>query len=297
MKECTETDKPLVSIVMATYNPRMDWLEEQLKSLNDQSYNNIELLVLDDCSMEVSLAAIKDCVEKCITRFPLEVYRNESNLGSTKTFEKLTMLAKGKYIAYCDQDDVWHKGKVETCVNEIETSSGTLVFSDVNIINGEGKQTADSITKVRRHHKFYSGRDLWQKLLFKNFVTGCTILIRAEDAKKAIPFCPYMIHDHWLALYSSVSEEIVFIKQPLVNYRIHENNQTPMMAGVIDKNSYLQKRIVESLDKFLWLQERFSENPELSGTIAQAIEWMAARRDNFYRKSGSIKVIWKYKKV
>lgn len=306
MKECTETGKsggdsygigkPLVSIVLATYNPRMDWLKEQLVSLENQTYRPLELLILDDCSPMVSLDEIRACVEDCIQSLPYQILQNEENLGSTRTFEKLTLLAKGKYIAYCDQDDIWHEDKIETCYKILKEESGTITFSDMIIIDSEGKETAKSITKVRKHHKFYSGVGLAKVLLFSNFVTGCTILIKTEKAKKAVPFCPHMVHDHWLALFCSIDERLVFIQKPLIDYRIHENNQTLMMAGVEGKASYLKIRIEEALKKFLWLKERFQGEVELSQTIDQAIEWMEARAARFKGLNGNVEIIWKYRR-
>lgn len=296
MKECTETGKPLVSIVMATYNPRMDWLREQFVSLNGQSYENLELLILDDCSTEVPFEEIRDCVEGCITRFPYEIHQNEQNLGSTKTFEKLTMLAKGEYIAYCDQDDIWHRDKIQCYLSALENSDAALIFSDVNIIDDVGNKITDSITKIRKHHIFQSGIGLGKTLLFRNFVTGCAMIIKSDRAKAAIPFCPYMVHDHWLALHSAIEGEILFLNQSYVDYRLHETNQTSMLSGVVDKDSYLKIRIEEALQKFLWLQERYRKDPELSQTIAQAIEWMKARRDYFKGAGKTAKSIWKYKK-
>jgi len=296
MIECTETDKPLVSIVMATYNPRMDWLEEQLVSLNNQSCESLELLILDDCSTSISLETIEECVQACITRMPFRILRHDVNLGSTKTFEKLTQLAEGEYIAYCDQDDIWHDDKIQYYLTALENSEASLVFSDVNIIDDAGKKIADSITKIRKHHIFQSGIGLGKTLLFKNFVTGCAMMIKTDRAKAAIPFCPYMVHDHWLALNSAIEGEILFLNQSHVDYRLHETNQTSMLSGVVDKDSYLKIRIEEALQKFLWLQERYREDPELSQTIAQAIEWMKARRDHFKGAKKTTKSIWKYRR-
>jgi glycosyltransferase involved in cell wall biosynthesis len=319
MKECTETgksepvsqaanlesnlqtdlpgtDRPLVSIVLATYNPRMDWLREQLISLENQTYRPLELLILDDCSTEVSLDEIRACVEDCIQSAPYQILQNEENLGSTGTFEKMTLLAKGEYIAYCDQDDIWHKDKIEACYEALGHSNARLVFSDMNIIDAAGNKVAGSITEVRRHHKFHNGKNLGRILLFKNFVTGCTMMTRTYDAQRAIPFCPYMVHDHWLALHSAATGELLFLKQPMVDYRIHESNQTLMLAGVNNKDSYVKIRIEVPLKKFLWLQERFRGDAELNTTIAQAIEWMTARRDHFRRKGNSSRIIWKYRR-
>lgn len=306
MSECTGTDnfnmkappheKPLISIVLATYNPRMDWLREQLASLEGQNYRPLELLVLDDCSTRVSLEEIRQCVKDSVKSIPYQIMQNKENLGSTKTFEKLTLLAGGEFIAYCDQDDVWHVDKIQKYLDELSHTDAIIVFSDMNIIDAWGNRIADSITKVRKRHNFQSGVGLAKTLLFRNFVTGCAMMIKAEEAKGAIPFCPYMVHDHWLALFSAVRGEIRFIRQPLVDYRIHGNNQTLILAGVIDKESYLDRRIVTPLNKFLWLKERFEDDDELSDTISQAIEWMAARRDNFTRRGSAIHGIWKYRR-
>lgn len=295
MKECTETDKPLISILLATYNPRINWLREQLDSLERQSHRPMELLVLDDCSSKVSLEAIRKCVGDCIKSIPFQILQNEKNLGSTKTFEKLTLLASGEYIAYCDQDDIWHGDKIETCLNKLMKELGVFAFSDMVIINDKGEKIANSITKVRRHHKFYSGTGLGHRLLFSNFVTGCTVLIKSEKAKEAVPFCPYMVHDHWLALFCSIDERLSFIEEPLLDYRIHENNQTLMMAGIEGKSSYKRIRIEEALNKFLWLKAHFKKSPNLSLAISQAIDWMEARKDHFNGSFKSVRTIWSYR--
>src|SRR5690606_11082718 len=116
--------------VMAIYNPNMQWLEQQLYSLNEQSYENIQLLIIDDCSTEIKYDDICACIKKCISNFPYNICRNEKNIGSNKTFEKLTRMAEGKYIAYCDQDDIWCKDKLSILVSLIESNGALLVCSD-----------------------------------------------------------------------------------------------------------------------------------------------------------------------
>ena len=101
------TDKPQIAILMAVYEPRMDWLREQLLSLNAQTYPNLKLYVRDDCSPSVPYEEIQSCLQDCISAFPYTIQRNEKNLGSNGTFEQLTREAGGDYFAYCDQDDIW----------------------------------------------------------------------------------------------------------------------------------------------------------------------------------------------
>ena len=71
MSGCTGTDKPRIAILMAVYEPRMDWLREQLLSLDAQTYPNIKLYIRDDCSPTVPFDEIQSCVQDCIRAFPM----------------------------------------------------------------------------------------------------------------------------------------------------------------------------------------------------------------------------------
>lgn len=294
MSECMQTAKPGIAILLAIYEPNLEWLREQLLSLNEQTYPNLHLYIRDDCSPTVAFADIERCVQDCITAFSYEMKRNEQNLGSNRTFELLTQEAEGDYFAYCDQDDVWLPEKLEILQQEIEAQKAQLVCSDMFIINGNGEKTADSITKARRHHIFQSGEGLAAKLVFSNFVTGCTMLIKAKTAKAAMPFCPYMVHDHYLALHAANLGKIVSIPDRLIKYRIHGGNQTEMMAGVVDKASYGRIRIDEALNKMRWLEENFSCGDELKNVIEQGRIWLEARRRNWQRQGGA-KTVWRYR--
>lgn len=289
-----ESSKPLISILMAIYEPRLDWLREQLESLNLQTYPNLKLIIRDDCSPTVSFETIVQLVEECITSFPFTISRNEKNLGSNSTFERLTKEAVGEFVAYCDQDDIWLPEKLDVLYESIVESEALLVCSDMYIIDENGNQAANSITKVRRHHIFKSGERLAPGLLFSNFVTGCTMLIKSTTAKAAIPFCPYMVHDHWLALFCAEQGKVISLSRNLVMYRIHSSNQTLMMAGVYDKKSYLQIRIVQYLSRMRWLKDNFPCSQKTKVNIIGGIEWLEARKSNMEHHGGA-KTIWKYR--
>lgn len=286
---------PLISILMAVYEPRMDWLKEQLDSLEAQTYPNLRLYIRDDCSPTMPFEAIQALVKDCIRSFPYYICRNEENLGSNLTFERLTLEAEGEYFAYCDQDDIWLPEKLKVLQKELEGSGALLVCSDMYIIDGEGWQVADSITKVRRRHVFHSGYGLTEDLLISNFVTGCTMLVRSDTAKTAVPFCPYMVHDHYIALYCSKAGEIRSVMHPLIRYRIHWGNQSGVMAGVRDKTSYGEVRIDAVVKRFQWLGNYFPYREGMGKEISQRLEWMLARQRNWRERRGR-GTVWKYRR-
>lgn len=294
MKECTETDKPLVTIAMAVYNPRMDWFKEQLLSLNDQSYENLELLVLDDCSTGISFEEISQTIKEIITDIPYSLSRNTENLGSTRTFEKLTELAGGDYIAYCDQDDVWYPDKIETLLEYFNNEKIALAFSDARIIDEAGNIKAGSITEFRARHKLYEGSGLSGRLIIQNFVMGCSMLIKGTIAKESLPFIPDMIHDHYLALTASLNGELALCRRPLLSYRIHNDNQTNTLTGIKDKNDYYNSKIRSFLNRM--------EQLELKSSCAGVAEfskikkWAEARNSYYHGNFTAATRVWKYRK-
>lgn len=294
MSGCTEAGKPLIAILMAVYEPRLDWLREQLESLEKQTYPHLRLYVRDDGSRKVPFEEIERCIEECIRSFPYEIRRNEENLGSNETFQRLTEEAEGEYFAYCDQDDVWLPEKLTVLQEEMERTGALLVCSDMVIIDGQGRQTADSITRIRKHHVFYSGEGLARRLLFHNFVTGCTALVRSREAREAVPFCPCMVHDHYIALWCAERGAVCSLRMPLISYRVHSDNQTNLLAGVRDKSSYEAVRILGMLERLRWLDANFPRGEELDRELKSALLWAQAREENWQGRGGKA-TVWKYR--
>lgn len=258
MNGCTETDKPLISIVMAVYEPNLQWFREQLDSLEEQTYPNLELLVLDDCSPTVPLETVRQYIAQSIHSFPYQVSRNEKNLGSNGTFEKLTQQAQGKYIAYCDQDDVWLPEKLETLYAEIQQTHAVMSYCDMSVMDAMGYQIASSLQDIRPRLQYLQGENLFEQYFFRNCTAGCSMLIQADIAKIAIPFPPRTVADHWLAIWAAKKGVIAFTEQKLVKYRQHHYNQTGILFGVQNKKSYYQVRVIPLQERLDWLAHRDS---------------------------------------
>jgi len=274
-----KSTNPHVTILMATYNPNLDWLKQQLMSLNEQTYTNLSLLVLDDASPDVDFKTIQAMVEQTITHFDFEVKQNKTNLGSCKTFEALVKLGQGDIFATCDQDDIWENNKIERLMQVLEPES-TLIYSDLCIINGKGEKTHDSLRDIRKRLKHLSGEGLAPKILFRNFVTGCTMLVRADIAKASVPFTREMIGDHHMTLYAATQGKIQYLDEPLVRYRQHESNVTGILKGVTDKKSYISVRITPLINQFKTLKRvTFADNQPMQRKIDQGLRWLTARKN------------------
>ena len=276
------TDKPLISILMAVYEPRMDWLRQQLVSLNEQTYPNLRLYIRDDCSPTVPYEQIQSCVRDCITRFPYVITRNERNLGSNATFELLTKEAEGDLFAYCDQDDVWLPEKLTVLQEAMERERAVLAYSDVSAVDDEGKLLARSLRELRPRLTYLEGSDLAPKLFFRNCVAGCAMLVNSNIAKRAIPFPRQTVCDHWIALLAATEGTVAFVPDQLVRYRQHKRNQTGVLAGVSDKQSYLRYKVAPLEERLTCYRQHTVPQEEIEAFARARID-------------GRIIMIWKYR--
>lgn len=272
--------KPLVSILMAVYKPNESWLIEQLESLNTQDYENLELIIWDDCPDH---PVCESLFEKHITNFEYTLIRGVWNLGSNGAFEELTKRANGDYLCYCDQDDVWNSNKIRVMVDKLLESQASLVCCDQYIIDEHGTKIADSIVDIRKRHVFRSGQGLAKYLISGNFVTGCALIMPTKVAQKAIPFEPLFVHDQWLAMVAALEGSIEVIREPLIGYRQHSANQTGILTGVVDKNTYYKMRIEYFLNRAQALKKRLGDVEELIEELNRYEGWLLARQ-RFYKK-------------
>lgn len=288
-----------ISILMATYNPHTPFFIEQLQSLNRQEYNELELIVVDDCSKPEKQEEIKELLSKYITDIPYQFIMNTRNMGSNKTFERLTELATGDYFAYCDQDDIWETNKLLTLMNKIKNENAVIAYSDLSIIDENGKIVSQSFKNISKRLEHVEGEDLFQYFLRKNSITGCTMLINSGIAKEALPFPPseIYVHDHWLALYGSYKGKIAYVESPLVRYRIHTNNQigAKVLVGITTQSEYLDKRVLSEEQKVVYVKSREFPAP-LQYKIDLYQQFVDTRKKYFSNKN-STNLIGMFKQI
>lgn len=127
--------KPKVSVIMALYNVQNE-LEKSVQSILSQTYDNIEIIMCDDCSTDETLKIAKKLAKKDKRIILLE---NTKNLKSGKTRNKCIEKATGKYIAIQDADDYSESTRIEKQVNFLEKNSNYFyVSSSVYRFNEEG---------------------------------------------------------------------------------------------------------------------------------------------------------------
>lgn len=205
--------EPLISIALCTYNGDV-YLSSQLDSILNQTYRNTEIIIVDDCSTDETSGILS----RYANYDPrIKVYKNQTNIGYNKNFEKAISLTTGKFIALCDQDDVWSHNKVTELYNAI--GNNWVVFSNSQLINIDGN-LLDSI--LLKNFEFKSQN--FANLLLNNYVTGHTCLLKREALIYVLPFPDEGFYDWWIGFIALYHNKLIYLNKVLTNYRIHPNS-------------------------------------------------------------------------
>lgn len=205
---------PLVSVVMATYNGEK-FIRKQLDSILQQTYPNIEIVVVDDCSIDQTI----DIVRQYAYQHPaIKLYVNETNLGYVKNFEKGMVLASGDYIAPSDQDDIWLPEKISVLINEINDYA--IVYCNSTLIDDQDNPIGKNLSDVKKLISF----DDCLNYTVGNSAPGHGMLFPRKLVTDAVPLPSMIPHDYWLGFVATFYSKLKYIDKSLVLYRQHDSN-------------------------------------------------------------------------
>ena len=217
---------PIISIALCTYNGEK-YLEEQLDSLVNQTYPNIEIIAVDDCSHDSTLSILKAYSAK---HKNLSIYTNTTNLGYSKNFEKSVSLCKGEYISISDQDDIWNLDKLSVLYEHI--GDNLLIYAKSKIINSQGEQTGQSSMDKSVP---YFGNDPRVNILI-NFIWGHFVMFKKELIPLTFPLPEKVSYDWFLGVVALNYGRIKYLDRALVHHRRHEESATSIFRKNRKKN-------------------------------------------------------------
>ena len=222
----------LVSIVLATYNGEK-YLAEQLQSLFQQTYANIEIIAVDDCSSDKTVEILN---EHAKNHRNMKVFVNDHNLGFIKNFERGCSLSNGNYIAFCDQDYYWDKNKIKKMAEAI--GDHWLIYCDSMVCDENLKSKEIRVSSLVNYRS-------WNNCL--QLAVFCRIYAHAMFFKRALfkaayPFLEVIPPDWWLPYLSTFHGGMKYLDEPLVMYRQHASN----VSGVIKSKRKKSKKISRS---------------------------------------------------
>lgn len=208
-----------VSVCLATYDGER-WVGELLASVLAQLGEHDEVVVVDDASTDRTVAVVEAVDDPRVL-----VWRNETNLGSVRTFERALGLARGDVLVLADQDDVWVPGRLDAMTAALERSA--VVATSVAVL---GQPLDPPRWRLRAADSTRYARNLAAVMVGTRWYFGCAMGLRRDLLGAVLPFPVFLTesHDLWLGIVGNVHHEMAHLEHPSVARRLHDTNQTPL---------------------------------------------------------------------
>lgn len=245
-------EQPLVTVIVVSYN-HSQYIRENLDSIKNQTYGNIQLIVGDDASPDNSVEVFEQWLKD--NSYPAEKNFHSVNTGLATMLNECIYNAQGKYIKIIAADDFLHPEAIEKSVSLLENLDEQygMVFSHTHTVDDNStiiKDIADydSLGNIDPH--------IFRKELIKgNRIAALTVLLKTEVIKETGKYdSKFIVEDYFRWLKISEKYLIAYIPQKLAYYRMHPENisklkaekiqlETTLLQMMYDKEGIIKDRI------------------------------------------------------
>lgn len=221
-----------VSIVIPTYNGKK-YVKETLDSCLNQSYNNIEIFVVDDCSADSTVEILKSYGNK------IKLTENKTNQGIVKNINNMTLGLDSDYVIFLGHDDVLPQNHIEIMISEFDSDT-VAVHCNSMIIDKTGNEVKiarDDNTQIQK------SANCMFELSINNFISSCGMLHRVDIFKKLNGWSEeYKQYGEWLYYINELKYgKIKYTTRTKALYRMHDTNIT---------NTFKDKKVKPSISKY-----------------------------------------------
>jgi len=255
--------KPKISVIIPLYNHEK-YIRETIDSVLSQTFQDFELIIINDGSSDRSETVVKEIHDKRIRYF------TQKNQGAHHTINKGISLSAGKYIAILNSDDIYEPDRLHACLHILEKDMTlSAVFTHMEWINENGRHirymngAEDNWTHHEAASSFKGENNIFLDLIAGNFLTTTSNLFCRKTVFDTMePFRNFRYtHDYDFFLRLCLNMDVAIIEKPLLKYRIHPENtinqnkpETFFELGVIYADLILNNKV----DKFIPCDEGLS---------------------------------------
>lgn len=205
------------------------FLRESVDGILRQTYSDLELIIVDDCSSDNSWEVIRGVAESDPR---IRALKHERNQGASKSRNDALCAAKGAFIGFCDADDIWDPQKLGVQVDFLQKNPEyDLVYCDTVIIDENGAPTGQRFSEWFPPPANASG-ELFGELVIRNFINIQGVLMRKECGKQFDERIKW-VEDWWYWIRVSHDHRISYSQEPLAKYRVHSKS-----TSVVQKRGY-----------------------------------------------------------
>ncbi|WP_182102087.1 glycosyltransferase [Niallia taxi] len=244
--------KELVSVIMTAYNEKEDWLRLSVESILEQSYKDIELIIVVDNPKNKTLVEVIREIQG--NHDNLKVIINKTNIGLAMSLNEAFKYANGKYIARMDADDISKLDRIEKQVELLKNKPEIALLSSTSIkINEEGDLLKEQSSIGTRDFN-----QIKNSIKYTNFMVHPSWLMRRELFENLNGYRDFECSQDYDFLLRAISNnyQMLLIDDKLINYRVRKNSITTAKAfkqfliAKYIKKLYKQRRLSNNIDDF-----------------------------------------------
>ena len=224
----------LVSVIIPCYNAT-SYLRACVESVLRQTYQNIEILIIDDCSTQTETHQVLCELELSDSR--IKIFYLNKNAGPAVARNIGIAHAHGRYIAFCDSDDMWHPVKLERQIAFMQEKRCALCSSSYYIVN-----EANSIIGI-----FHSPSKITYQMYKRDNKIGCLTAIYDTKQLGKKYYMPLINKRQDWGLFMRILKDIKIcypVTQPLAYYRKHQNSISSNKTSLITYNISIYKQVL-----------------------------------------------------
>ncbi|MDR0603608.1 MAG: glycosyltransferase [Bacteroidales bacterium] len=239
------------SICVAAYNGSLE-IEHQLMSILEELEADDEVIIVNDCSTDDTLAKITNMNDHRIN-----VFNFQENKGHVAAFEKAISMATGNYIFLSDQDDIWAKGRYQLMKSTMDKKDVMLLSSNFDCFDNLGNSCF-----IPAHIQDKSETKSFFKKIMYIFagkkcgcsVYGCTMVFKKEFTKIILPIPSFVeAHDIWISLAAYILKSYFHLDTITLHRRLSGSNLTQQNRKFYKK---VKSRIPMALSVFELLKRK-----------------------------------------
>ena len=225
-----------VSVIIPVYNAEK-FIVTTVNSVLKQSYNNLEVILIDDCSTDNTSSLIES-----INDDRVRYYKLEKNGGAAVARNKGINLAEGRYIAFLDSDDVWEQDKLQKQIIFMQENNSYFCYSGASTIDEGG----NSLNKIRKVKPIVT----YKKLLKNTMIITSTVVIdrNVTGQFQMANFRSGQDYSTWLMILRKFGSA-KGINEPLARYRNTSNSLSSNKFKSV-KQVYTIQRKQEKINAF-----------------------------------------------
>lgn len=215
---------PIVSVIMVCYNHEKFCLEA-LNALKEQSYDKIQLIIMDDCSSDNSVDLITNWIKNNFDKATFIAHK--TNVGLTKTLNEALSYVKGKYVAIISCDDKMLPTRIEDCVSILENTSDKIgaCVSDMVVFNQESKIVKQTYVDKELMNTFSNSDFLFEELIYNYNLPSPALFYKKKVFDVIGKYDESLaVEDNDFLFRFSKEFNIIYIDKPLVSYRMHSES-------------------------------------------------------------------------